>query len=137
MNEQYSPHLLAGMQAAKDLAMAQHAPELFTVHLLAGLSTQSDTTFTKLLQESGVDIQAFHAFLADRSTRLPRTAHANTKIMPSNEHRSLLQAAQNEAALYGDTQVDTAHILLAALKDRPKKELWHLFNLSYNKVSKL
>ncbi len=135
--ENFSPDLLSGMQAAVRLARMQHAPELFTVHVLTALSAQTDTVFVELLKKSEVDIPAFHAFLADRSTLLPRIVQPPAKIVPSSEHSAILSGAQYEARLFGDALIDTEHILLAALKDRPEKELWRMFGLSYESISSL
>ncbi len=138
MNQKnFSSDLRSGMQIAMHLAVVQHAPELFTVHVLTALSGQSDTVFIELLKKSGVDIPDFHAFLADRSTLLPRIAQPSVKIMPSSEHSVILSGAQYEARLFGDALIDTEHILLAALKDRPGKELWRMFGLSYESISRL
>jgi hypothetical protein len=64
-------------------------------------------------------------------------AQSSVKIMPSSEHSVILSSAQHEARLFGDALIDTEHILLAALKDRPGKELWRMFDLSYESISSL
>jgi ATP-dependent Clp protease ATP-binding subunit ClpA len=105
--DKFSSDLLAGIQAAIQLALAQRAPELFTVHLLAALSAQSDTVFIELLKKNKVDTKAFHASLAARRTFLPRLMSAPEKILPSSECIAILDATESEMKLFDDTTLST------------------------------
>jgi len=136
MDVRYTERMAAAVQAAGELAVAQRSPELFTIHLLTVLSAQNDSTFSRLLVANGVDLKAFHTFTDERSRQIAPFGSSGTNIRPSQENVALLQGAAAEMREIGDTRLGTEHLLLAALKYRPGKGAWSVFNLSYAPVRK-
>lgn len=138
MKLQYTDRMTAAVKSASELAATQGSPELFTVHLLTALSTQDDSTFSAMLVSNGVDLKAFHAFVADRSRQMiPQMSRTSADhIRPSQEHAAMLQDAVAEMREAGDSRLGTEHLLLAALKYRPGKGAWSVFGLSYGPVRK-
>jgi ATP-dependent Clp protease ATP-binding subunit ClpB len=137
MEVQYTQRMTSTALAAAELAAAQGSPELFTIHMLTVLSAQEDSTFSALLVANGVDLKAFHAFVADRSQQITATSNKSpANIRPSQENVALLQGAASEMQEIGDTRLGSEHLLLAALKYRPGKGAWSVFKLSYAPVRK-
>ncbi|MBT0773441.1 hypothetical protein KIH74_31130 [Kineosporia sp. J2-2] len=133
MTVQYAEQMTSALASARQLAIAQKSPELFTIHLLTALSADPHTTFSELLTANGVDLGAFHDFALARSQQVV-PAGLSTDVRPSAENVALMQQAVSEMRELGDTRLSSEHLLLAALKYRPGKGAWAIFKLSYPTV---
>ena len=130
--EKFTHNMVQALQAATELTAGRQNQELFPVHLLRVLSTQTDTAFVGLVQR-GADLSAFQHYLNERIAQLPRVSEEVTpdQVRPSNELIRVLYGAEKEMSDLGDSYVSTEHILLSALKNLKDDALWKHFNLSY------
>lgn len=133
-NMNFTTAMTQALEKATQLAQKQQSTELFTIHLLTTLSAESSTTFYEMIKRSGVNMDAFHDFLHRRSLLLPRYVVVDTYLPPSSEFIDTLQKSELMASELGDSTLGTEHILLAALKYRGGKELWRVFDLSYDSM---
>ena len=133
MTVTYTEQMTNALAEARELAVAQESPELFTIHLLTVLSADPGSTFSALLKANDVDLSAFHSFTLNRSRQVVPVG-ARRDVRPSPENVALMQQAATEMQELGDSLLGSEHLLLAALKYRPGKGAWAIFQLSYEAV---
>jgi len=114
--ERYSEQALKALLRAKEWAARLNAQLISPEHLLLGLIEEQGTKATRLLGESGIDVEPIVQQLAGQvqPTAEPRLGEPVTS--PSLQR--ILRRAESEARLLGDENVDTAHLLLSLLRER-------------------
>lgn len=110
--------MIEALQQAVGFAREQQQLSLTPWHLLHELLAQDGTTFAGLLQE----VNGVNEVRSVVDTELQKVAKSSDEvssvdIRPSSDFIRLIESAEKEAKLLGDTHVSTEHILLGAIKN--------------------
>ncbi len=104
------------LQAGQELAGQSRHQQLDVEHVFSSLLTQEDGTVRLILEELGVPVDAFAAFLAAELKKKPQVSGGGIYISQRLEH--LLSRAEKEAAALHDEFVAAEHLLLAAGQEK-------------------
>ena len=96
---------------AQELAQQRDHAEILPLHLLAGLTAETDGVVQPLLQKLGVQLPRLQQTLLAELDRLPHMTGTQTNL--SRITNDVLAAAQKEADRLKDDYVSTEHVLLA------------------------
>ena len=96
---------------AQELAQKNDHAEILPLHLLAGLTAETDGVFQPLLQKLGVQVPRLQQIILAELDRLPRAT--GTQLGMNRSTNDVLAAAQKEADRLKDDYVSTEHLLLA------------------------
>ncbi len=96
---------------AQELAQKNDHAEILPLHLLAGLTAETDGVVQPLLQKLGVQVPRVQQILLAELDRLPRAT--GTQLGMNRTTNDVLAAAQKEADRLKDEYVSTEHLLLA------------------------
>jgi len=87
-----------------------------TEHILFGMTTNSDTTVSKVLKENGVDSEAIYKLICDQIA-LPGNVSVRERDGFSPKAQEVLELAGEIAAEYGSSLIASEHILIAMIND--------------------
>ncbi len=96
---------------AQELAQKHDHAEILPLHLLAGLTAETDGVFQPLLQKLGVQVPRLQQIILSELDRLPHAT--GTQVGMNRSTNDVLAAAQKEADRLKDDYVSTEHLLLA------------------------
>jgi len=136
--ERYTERARKAMLHAEDWAIRLRSPYISPEHILLGLLEEKDTLAFQILERLGVDV---HKMKSELENQLREQAPAHPPIgsptLTAPAKRVLIRAA-DEAKLMNDSHIDTAHLLLALLKEKQglAAEILAKYNVRYEDVRK-
>ena len=136
--ERYTERARKAMLHAEDWAIRLRSPYISPEYILLGLLEEKDTLAFQILERLGVDV---HKMKSELENQLREQAPAHPPIgsptLTAPAKRVLIRAA-DEAKLMNDSHIDTAHLLLALLKEKQglAAEILAKYNVRYEDVRK-
>src|SRR5215510_11194486 len=100
------------VQRAQELAADAGNPQIDAVHLLAGLTKETDGIFWPLMEKIGVHRRQFESIVDGELKHFPK-ASGGAQPQVSQGLMNVLDAALGEAAAMKDEFVSVEHLVLA------------------------
>ena len=136
--EQMTQKTREALQAAQRIAVEYSNNAVEQEHLLAALAQQQDGLIPQMLQNLGIDANAFAQTALQKVEALPRVTGSGRdpeKIYISNDLDRALNAAEQQAKQMKDEYISVEHVFLGILQ-RPGKaanEIFKTFSLTAEK----
>jgi len=137
MDNNFSPRVKDVISYSKDEAIRLGQSHIGTEHLMLGLIRERNGVAITILENLGVDIEAFKK----RVEALARTDGFSTSVQKSNipltkQAEKALKTTFLEAKKYGSSSIGTSHLLLCILRNEkdPITQLLGQYSVDYDKV---
>lgn len=104
------------MQAAAQLAEAEHHSAVEPEHLILSILRQEDGIVPRVLDRMGVSLSSTTQDLERRLKSLPQVTGTSVRVVASQSLQRVFAEAEKQAKTWGDQFVSTEHFLLASLK---------------------
>lgn len=141
MKKEIVPKLKKVMNRAQDEAKMYDDKVVRPEHIILSMVNDGDNRCANTLKAMGVDLNELYDQLSQytRDTHLNPNA-TNTKrfrIPFSDETQKILKMVEKESDALNDHMIDTAHIMLAVLKNKKNNlnKLFSKFKITYNKFN--
>ncbi len=136
--ERYTERARKAMLHAEDWAIRLRSPHISLEHILLGLLEEKDTLAVKILERLGVDVHKMKSELEKQlMLQAPARPPVGSPTLTAPAKQVLIRAA-DEARSMNDSHIDTAHLLLALLKEKQglAAKILAKYNVRYEEVRK-
>ncbi len=136
--ERYTERARKVMLHAEDWAIRLRSTHISPEHILLGLLEEEDTLAVQILEQLGVNIRNMKAEVeVYLRSQMPAHPPSGSPILSATAKQVLVWAA-DEAKSMNDSHIDTAHLLLALLKEKQglAAKILAKYNVRYEEVRK-
>ena len=136
--ERYTERARKAMLHAEDWAIRLRSTHISPEHILLGLLEEKDTLAVQMLERLGVDVHKMKSELENQlKAQAPAHPPFGSPTLTAPAKRVLIHAG-DEAESMNDSHIDTAHLLLALLKEKQglAAKILAKYNVRYEDVRK-
>jgi len=137
MDENFSPRVKDVISYSKEEAIRLGHDYIGTEHLMLGLIREGEGSAIQILQDLGVDVQAFRRKIEAISAPNISGQISTKKNLPlTRQAEKALKTTFLEAKLFQSSQIRTSHLLLCILRnnDDPVSRILNQYEVSYDTV---
>lgn len=141
MKKEIVPKLKKVMNKSQDEAKSYDDKVVRPEHMLLSIINDGDNRCTDALKEMGVDLNDLYDLISEhtRNNNITLTTSQSKRIrLPfSDETQKILKSVETESDNLNDHVIDTAHLMLAILKDKKLKvnKVLNKFKITYSKFN--